>query len=198
MTSFFGSSNWFSSYTLFLIFEIVYSIWIFSEIINNIISAKNSGGKRKDKGSYWVVISGIFLSIIISFIFREENLGSSINNLQIVGICLIVLGILIREWAIFTLGKGFTVKVHVQEKGKLIMNGPYKIVRHPSYTGSLLALIGLPLALGTWLGAIILFTIMIIVLSYRINVEEKALLEAYGEDYKKYMKKTRRLIPGVY
>jgi protein-S-isoprenylcysteine O-methyltransferase Ste14 len=196
--TYFILTSWFNSSFLFILFNVFYWGWILSEIINNIISRRNSGGKRKDEGSFWIVIIGIFASITISFYLRSFNLGIFTNNIQYLGIALLILGICIREWAILTLGKGFTVKVHVQKEGKLITHGPYKYIRNPSYTGSFLTFIGLPLAMGTWLGLIIILLINIITFSYRINVEEKALIEAYGKEYKDYMKRSWRLIPGIY
>jgi protein-S-isoprenylcysteine O-methyltransferase Ste14 len=198
MTGYFISTSWFSTYFLFILFNIVYWGWILSEIINNIISRKNSGSKRKDRGSYWVVIIGLFVSIAVAFSLRSLKLGFFINYIQYIGVLLMIFGIFVREWAIFTLGKGFTVRVHVQEKGKLITHGPYRHIRNPSYTGSFLTFIGLPLAMGSWLGLIIILVINLITFSYRINVEEKALIEAYGKDYENYMKRTWRLIPGIY
>lgn len=197
--SYYVLTSWFSSYFMFILFNIFYLGWPLSEVINSIISAKNSGGKRKDKGSFWVVIIGIFFTIFISFYLRGFGFGFFMNDvLQYLGIVLMALGIVVREWAIFVLGKGFTVKVHVQEKGKLITRGPYKYVRHPSYTGGFLTIIGLPLAIGTWFGLIVVLMINLITYSYRMNIEEKALVEAYGDEYKNYMKKTKRLIPGIY
>jgi protein-S-isoprenylcysteine O-methyltransferase Ste14 len=198
MTGFFISSSAFTSYFMFVLFSIVYWCWPLSEVVNFIFSARNAGGKRKDKGSFWIVIIGIFVSIFVSFYARGLSFGFFMSNLQYLGIALMVLGIIVREWAVFTLGKGFTVKVHVQEKGKLITKGPYKYIRHPSYTGGFLTFIGLPLAIGTWFGLIVILVINLITYNYRMNVEEKALIEAYGEEYKKYMKRTKRLIPGVY
>lgn len=198
MSNYFIHMSWFNSLFLFILFNIAYWGWILSEVINNIISAKNSGGKRRDRGSYWIVILGLFISIAISFFLRSLNLGVFINDIQYLGVILMILGIVIREWAIFTLGRGFTVVVHVQKEGKFVHEGPYKYIRHPSYTGSFLTFIGMPLAMGTWLGLIIILVINIFTFIYRMNVEEKALIEAYGKDYENYIKKTKRLIPGIY
>jgi protein-S-isoprenylcysteine O-methyltransferase Ste14 len=198
INNYFIHTYWFNSNFLFILFNLVYWGWILSEIINNGVSIKNSGGRKRDRGSYWIVVIGIFVSIAISFYLRSLNLGSFVSGFQYIGIAFMILGIYIREWAIFTLGKGFTVRVHVQKEGKLITHGPYKYIRNPSYTGSFLTFIGLPLAMGTWLGLIIILLINIVTFSYRINVEEKALIEAYGEDYESYMKRTWRLIPGIY
>ena len=145
-----------------------------------------------------MVIIGLIVSIGSSFTLRGNGIWAFYGWIQYVGIFLMALGIFVRQWAVFTLGKGFTVKVHVQDKGKLITGGPYKILRHPSYTGGILTALGLPLALGTWAGILITLIIMPIIYIFRINTEEKALIEAYGKKYKDYMKKSWKLIPFVY
>jgi protein-S-isoprenylcysteine O-methyltransferase Ste14 len=99
-----------------------------------------------------------------------------------------VIGIVLREWSIWTLGKYFTVRVQVSEEAKLITQGPYKKIRHPAYTGSLLTFIGIPLAVGTWLGAFIALVIKMLAIEYRIHVEEEALKESFGTDYEEYKK----------
>lgn len=72
------------------------------------------------------------------------------GDLQYVGLILLAFGIMLREWSIWVLGKHFTVRVQVSEKAKLVTQGPYMYIRHPSYTGILLTFIGIPLAIGTW------------------------------------------------
>ena len=184
---------------LFILFNIAYWLWILTEINNFIISARNSGKNKRDKGSFWIIIIAIIFAIGFSFSLRDSNTGIFMNSLvQCIGVLMMLSGIVIRRWAITTLGKGFTVKVHAQKKGKLVTEGIYEHIRHPSYTGVFLVFTGLPLAMGTWLGAIIILAVTTIVYVYRMNVEEKALIEAYGKKYKEYMKKTKRLIPGVY
>ena len=76
-------------------------------------------------------------------------------------------------------------------------NGPYKLIRHPSYTGGLLILIGLGLALQSWGAVLITLLILSLAYGYRIHVEEKLLVTELGDEYIDYMKRTKRLIPYI-
>jgi protein-S-isoprenylcysteine O-methyltransferase Ste14 len=93
-------------------------------------------------------------------------------------------------------GLNFTVKVQVRKKAKLVTQGPYRYIRHPSYTGSLLSFTAIPLTIGTWSGAILVLVLSWIVHQYRIRVEEEALQAAFGSEYEEYKKRTWKLFPG--
>jgi protein-S-isoprenylcysteine O-methyltransferase Ste14 len=80
----------------------------------------------------------------------------------------------------------------------VVQSGPYRYIRHPSYTGALITLAGLGLALGNWLGLLALLGCMTIAYGYRIKVEEAALVAALGEPYRLYMARTRRLVPFLF
>lgn len=77
-----------------------------------------------------------------------------------------------------------------------MVDGPYRWLRHPAYTGMLLMYAGINMALGTWLGTLIGVGVFLTATLYRIQVEEKALVEAFGEQYRAYMRHTWRLLPG--
>lgn len=103
-------------------------------------------------------------------------------------------GIGLRFYAIHTLGKYFTVTVRTHQAQRVIETGPYRLVRHPSYSASLLTFAGMCLALANWLVLVaIVFPVM--GFAYRIRVEEAVLLDALGDDYRRYMRHTKRLVP---
>ena len=108
-----------------------------------------------------------------------------------------ILGIVIRQWSIVELGRFFSVNVGTQKGQKVVKNGPYKLVRHPSYTGLLLTLIGIGLALLSWGAVIILILVFGCTFGYRIHIEEKLLISEFNGEYIQYMKKTKRLIPYI-
>jgi protein-S-isoprenylcysteine O-methyltransferase Ste14 len=87
-----------------------------------------------------------------------------------------------------------TIRVHAGQT--VIEVGPYRYIRHPSYTGALITLVGL--ALGNWAGLLALLDCMGAAYAYRISVEEAALVAALGEPYKEYMRRTRRLVPFLF
>ena len=107
-------------------------------------------------------------------------------------------GLAFRFYAMATLGKFFTYNVAIQSGQTLIEDGPYRYIRHPSYTGAIIVLIGFGLALGNWAGLLALLGVMALAYAYRISVEETALVRALGDRYKQYMTRTQRLIPFLF
>jgi protein-S-isoprenylcysteine O-methyltransferase Ste14 len=188
--------QWFPSQFTSSAFMFLFYAWILSEFINNIWSWKNSQKTNKDKGSYLIVVAPSIVAMIIVFVLRSFEVGVFNGSLQYIGLILIVFGIVLREWSIWVLGKHFTVQVQIREKAKLVTQGPYKYIRHPAYTGSLLSFTGVPLAIGTWSGAVIAVIVCWTVHLYRIRVEEEALQEAFDSEYEEYKKKTWKLFPG--
>jgi protein-S-isoprenylcysteine O-methyltransferase Ste14 len=114
------------------------------------------------------------------------------------GAPLVVLGGALRSWSIVTLGPRFTFYVRVEPGQPLVDGGPYRLVRHPSYAGGLLALVGLALACGTWPSFVLVVAPWVALVAYRIRVEERALEETLGDAWRAYARRTRRLVPGVW
>ncbi len=113
------------------------------------------------------------------------------------GIVLLVGGSLLRRYCFRTLGMYFTAAVTVRTGQPVIDYGPYRWIRHPGYTAGFVMLLGIGLALGSYLSLMIFFLEICLVYSRRISVEEKALLEVIGEPYRRYMRRTKRFIPFV-
>ena len=98
----------------------------------------------------------------------------------------------------FTLGRYFTFDVAVRSTQSVVQSGPYRIVRHPSYTAILIMLLGVGLALANWASLVVMLASGLIGLLYRVRVEEGALVEALGQSYVDYMRYTKRFIPFIY
>ena len=111
---------------------------------------------------------------------------------------LFVLGAVLRVWSIRVLGRFFTVQVAIAGDHKLIEDGPYRLLRHPSYTGSLLMFVGYLLCFGNALTLAIVLATVLAVFVRRIVVEEAALAANFGEAWSAYAKRTWRLVPLVY
>jgi protein-S-isoprenylcysteine O-methyltransferase Ste14 len=109
-----------------------------------------------------------------------------------------LLGVALRWWAILTLGNSFTFDVAVRSTQTVVHAGPYRLVRHPSYSGMLLTLFGVGRALANWSSVVSLLTFGLIGLLYRVWVEERALAEALDQPYVDYMRRTKRFIPFVF
>lgn len=109
-----------------------------------------------------------------------------------------LLGVALRWYSAAMLGKYFTFDVSIQSDQILIEAGPYRYIRHPSYSGALLTLFGFSLALGNWAGLVAALSCLGLAYAYRIPVEESALALALGETYRQYMKRTWRLVPFLF
>jgi protein-S-isoprenylcysteine O-methyltransferase len=171
-----------------------------SEIILAITRRSGSVDKSRDRYSLailWIVIGiAITVSIFAAEVFRFASLPYS--ELYVVGSILFVVGIVLRWWSIIHLGRFFTVDVSIAAQHKVIDSGPYRFVRHPSYSGALLAFLGFGLCLRNWISLLILLLPIFAAFHWRIRVEEQALGEALGEDYRVYARRTKRLVPFIY
>jgi protein-S-isoprenylcysteine O-methyltransferase Ste14 len=90
------------------------------------------------------------------------------------------------------------VNVAIAADHRVVEAGPYRLLRHPSYTGALLAFLGLGICLDNWASLALLTLPTSVVFLWRMRIEEDALLETFGERYRDYMRRTRRLIPFIY
>jgi protein-S-isoprenylcysteine O-methyltransferase Ste14 len=188
--------QWFPSPILAQGFALVFLGWIAAEVINRVIAQAGGGGQVRDRGSYWGIIAALLVCLSMDYAARFMHLGILIGAAQIFGVILMLLGIATREWAIAVLGRHFQLKVTIQNEHHLVTRGPYRWVRHPAYTGSILTLIGVALTLGTWVGGLLTVIICLLTYSYRVRVEEQALVTALGNTYRDYMRRTWRFFPG--
>ncbi|MBA3881553.1 MAG: isoprenylcysteine carboxylmethyltransferase family protein [Chthoniobacterales bacterium] len=117
---------------------------------------------------------------------------------RIPGLLLFVVGLAVRWWAIITLGRFFTVDVQISKDHHVVERGPFRVVRHPSYTGVLLAFLGFAVSLGNWAAMLVMLVPIFVAFLRRMNVEEQALSDALGEEYVSYMRRTKRLVPFIY
>lgn len=111
---------------------------------------------------------------------------------------LLIVGIVIRWTAILSLGRFFTGVVTIQTDHVLVRRGPYRYVRHPAYTGTLMSHLGLGLAFASWVSIAMCTIPFGVAAVYRIRIEEDALRQAFGATYSNYAKDTWRLVPWVH
>ncbi len=183
-----------------LVFIFISLVWVLSEII--LARAKRSraaDSKELDKSSLRFLWLTIIASIVIGVFLGLTGIGFiPVKILSVIGLVLIVLGLIIRWIAILTLKRYFTVNVSILSNHKIIDKGIYKTIRHPAYAGSLLSFLGLGLCFSNWLSTLVIFIPVFIAFAYRIQIEEKALVQAFGNEYVNYSKSTKRLIPKIY
>ena len=183
------------------IFWIVCILWVASEILLLILRRSDKKSQDKDLGSvkrlnfviYISIAAGIYISLT-----KFGNIDFNHHTILLSGFILIVLGLVVRWIAILTLRKYFTVNVAIQKDHVIIQKGFYKYIRHPSYLGMLLSFLGLGLSLGNFISIVVIIIPITFVLINRIQIEEQALRDVFGNDYQKYCGETWRLIPGIY
>jgi|HubBroStandDraft_6_1064221.scaffolds.fasta_scaffold83068_4 protein-S-isoprenylcysteine O-methyltransferase Ste14 len=115
-----------------------------------------------------------------------------------VGMVFLVGGLVLRGWSFKALGDYFTHTVMVTPDQPVIAKGPYRVLRHPSYTGILLASMGIGLASANWVAVAGVTLPTLMLLLYRIHVEEKALLTTVGDPYRTYAAQHKRLVPLIW
>jgi protein-S-isoprenylcysteine O-methyltransferase Ste14 len=114
------------------------------------------------------------------------------------GIVIGWLGLLLRWWSFVSLGQYFTVTVRTSEDQPVVERGPYRVLRHPSYTGLLLVFAGGGLIVANWVSAAGAVVVVLIALIYRLRVEERALNDALGDRYQQFAASRARLVPYVW
>lgn len=158
--------------------------------------------RKVDRGSLVVmsvvVGGGVIVACVLAAVWTGAAVAWLRPQVMFAGIVVIVLGAALRWWAIFTLGRYFTFEVAVRSTQAVVQSGPYRFVRHPSYTAILIMLLGVGLVLANWASIATLLATGLLGLLHRVKVEERALVEALGQPYVDYMRHTKRFIPFMF
>lgn len=186
-----------------LIFLLVIGGWAVSEVLaQRGVSRRQQStpyDTKPDRGSMLVSLGIGLTGLVLSFLFPILLPGLNLAWLPgtfFIGLAAAVLGIALRWAAILTLGPYFTGKITIQAGHTIVQRGPYKWIRHPSYTGALLLAIGIGMMLGNWISIAVVVGGLFFGMLYRIPVEEQALSHIDG--YTEYMQHTKRLIPFLF
>jgi protein-S-isoprenylcysteine O-methyltransferase Ste14 len=160
-----------------------------------------SSGKRYSPGSkriiVWFIVLFLFMTAIPPYCDRHDLWVIDGDGMRYLGLALFWIGSVIRLIAVFVLGRRFSGLVAIQPDHKLKTDGIYKHIRHPSYTGLLIAMIGWVLVFRSTIG-LVLNVILFFLLLSRMADEEKFLETEFGNEYRAYREKTRRLLPFIY
>lgn len=164
---------------------------------------RRSQDRSRDRGTLVLLLATIGACIVAAVWLAWQPAGRIEDPglrrlLSWSGQSLMLAGMLLRYWSVRVLARFFTIDVAVQEGHELIRRGPYRWVRHPSYTGSLATFLGFGLALGNLWSLLVLMTPVVIAFLRRIRVEERVLAEAFPAEYPEYARQTRRLVPFLW
>jgi len=172
-----------------------------SEFALSIVRRSRGAVVRADSNSLRVLWVTILASVALAIVAAAQFPGARSALLELLyplGLALFVAGLALRWWAIVHLGRFFTVDVAIADDHRVVDDGPYRYVRHPSYTGVLLAFAGYGVCVGNWLSLLLVTVPIALAFGRRIQVEETALQASLGEAYRQYAGRTRRLLPCLY
>jgi protein-S-isoprenylcysteine O-methyltransferase Ste14 len=173
---------------------VLLELWVaFRDRLAGVRASTSDPGVRQITISF---VGASLLAFAAASIFDSLDIGGWAP--LIVGVILIAAGIALRLWAILTLGRFFRRIVVIQEGHRVVTEGPYRYVRHPSYSGALLSMLGIGIAIGNVLSILICLVVPALGYISRIPTEEAELERGLGEQYRAYRTRTARLIPGVW
>jgi protein-S-isoprenylcysteine O-methyltransferase Ste14 len=179
-----------------------FALWTLPEIIASAVKRSKDSSKANDRGSLGLIVLmwgiGIAAGFTLSFLLPQAAMPWERSAIYFIGICLMLAGTAFRWYSARVLGKYFTFDVAIHSGQMLVEAGPYRYIRHPSYTGALVSLLGFGLALGNWAALAVAVSCLSFAYAYRIPVEEAALAVALGEPYTHYTRRTWRLVPFLF
>jgi protein-S-isoprenylcysteine O-methyltransferase Ste14 len=175
-------------------------LWAFWPEFRIIRAARRAAGAQDEK-SIQVITWGMWITYFgaypLAWLPRLQFHGDR-GGVFFLGVAIVVAGSLLRRHCWRMLGASFTGDVRATAGQEVITRGAYALLRHPSYTAGTLMNTGIGVALGSWGSTLLLLAASIVVYSYRIAVEERALLAVLGEPYARFLSTRKRLIPFVY
>lgn len=174
------------------------ALWAISEVLQSL--RRRSNAITTDRYSLFVLRVCFTAALLVAvFALRLPAVSWGYNPWALaVGVLLLWTGIGVRWWSFWTLGRYFTFTVMTSADQPVITSGPYRFVRHPSYAGVQLALVGLGVCFGNWLSLVALLVLPLLGIAYRIRVEESALSAALGDRYTGYARSRKRIIPFIW
>lgn len=158
---------------------------------------------REERGdrSFWLAQPGFFITIFaapLEYLFLAGQVLPRGLGMQIAGLLLVIAGSWMLSWARRSIRGQFTGHLQVLAQHQLVEDGAYRLVRHPGYLGYLLLALGITVGYSSLVSLAAWLALLLPGLIYRIFIEETMLTEAFGDAYRRYARRTKRLIPGVW
>jgi protein-S-isoprenylcysteine O-methyltransferase Ste14 len=187
------------------LFLVTCLIWLAPEIVGmrrQMGKFSRKAERNQDRSSLAILLGmqwiGLALNFLLAWLVPAAAISWQRTGLFFLGLSVILLGVALRWYAIGALGGYFTRDVVVSADQPVVQNGPYRLIRHPAYSGTFLTMLGVGLAVTNWVSLAVLLLCVFLGHIYRVGVEEKALVRMIGEPYSEYMRRTKRFIPWVY
>jgi protein-S-isoprenylcysteine O-methyltransferase Ste14 len=184
--------QFFHCYIVFVVVTSVYRMWVSTRIPG----VKKTPGEIKagfTATSLVTAYAGIVTASVLEYLLlRRDHLR---YDVVIVGLLVYLFGLIAREWPVRTLHRFWSHHVEIRSDHQLILNGPYRYLRHPNYLCLLCEVLGFPLISNSYLSFVLAAVVYIPLLGIRIRREERALIEKFGEDYRSYIRSVPALLP---
>ncbi len=177
-------------------------LWLSAEIklarANRVEGAQLSEKEERSQRLLWLTL---VVSLVLALAFKTLGLTPiplSYLPRQLIAALIFAAGLSLRYVAVKQLGRFFTTDVMIQHEHKLITDGLYRRVRHPAYTGLIIAFIGIGLAMGDFIALALLTVPVTVAFNYRINIEENLMMKKFGKQYQDYRQQTKKLMPWIF
>ncbi len=180
----------------FQVFFVVFSIFhFFQRTLEIKLHRKKSGTIKERKSFQWMFFFHMFYfwGAIAEFFILRKTVSPWVSC---IGLIIFFSALLLRRWAIQSLGEYWSVKVEVRKEQPLIRTGPYRFCRHPNYVAIILEVIGFCLLANAYITLAISLVGYSIVIHNRIKLEELVMIKKYGNKYERYIQTTDILIPS--
>jgi protein-S-isoprenylcysteine O-methyltransferase len=155
----------------------------------------------KDKGTEAQIIWSVYICLLFTILeasylrFPESVKWNMVTTVSLV---IMTLGLLLRTWSIYSLGKYFTMHLAIHKEHEIICTEPYRYLRHPSYVGAFLTYLGTTVFFHSWFSLIVALIILPIAWLRRMHYEERLLTDEFGEEYTTYCQTAKKVIPGIW
>ena len=171
--------------------------WIISSIGTKKDSSR-TGSAWLSVGARLVIAAAVIAALKVPFLrnlvrVSFDKLSMGHPAIRAVGAVLCIVGVGLAIWARTILGRNWSGRPSTKEGHELVTGGPYSVVRHPIYTGMLTAMLGTFFIAG--LPGLLVFIAFSGVVIYRINVEERLMVQLFADKYLEYRRRTKALIP---
>jgi protein-S-isoprenylcysteine O-methyltransferase Ste14 len=182
-------------------FIVAGAVWVAFELVMRVRQRLRAGGPDARDPSFAVLLAGIVAAVVAAQVLgRRGGLPWPGGLLWpvVAGLVLIAAGVGLRAWSIAALGRFFQYRIEVQPGHRVVASGPYRYVRHPSYSGIALVLAGIALACDDVWSLVAAAVLGGAGLAVRIRAEERQLTKALGAEYEHFASGRKRLVPGVW
>jgi len=182
------------------LFVLLFAVYLVTERAFRTLSVSGPGRDERSIGFLWMAFGSAYSLALLDFYWLRPHWALLEWNWiwAVTGCGLFLLGQTIRVISIRALGRFFTVTVRLHPEHHLIQEGIYKRIRHPAYTGLFLGMAGYVTLFASVIGYALLIFLALPAMVYRIRVEEKVLIEKFGDEYREYSRKAKRLVPFLF